>query len=301
MQVVSRTALTAAGYTWAQIQANLDGGRWRALNERVLCRHNGPLTRREQWAAAYLSCPQPAALAGPTAVEFWGIRGHEVTDVHVVVAPGARVGRVAAVPVVAHQSRRMSGRDLLAFDDVSVTEAHCSVIDACAWTADPAASARLLIAGVQQRRVWPDRLARALARAGQVRHAALLRRLLRDLSGGAEAVSEIEFLAFCRRHRLPRPQLQHRDGAGRRRRYLDARFDGSGGRDVFVEVDGGVHLTLATRWKDTRKDNWSSIAGKLVLRFPSVAIYTDDPEAVAQIRAALGLVRTTPGHDPGWC
>ncbi|MBV9368676.1 MAG: hypothetical protein JO074_02520 [Frankiales bacterium] len=182
---------------------------------------------------------------------------------------------------------------------MGVTDVHRGVVDACAWAPDAKTAARVLVAAVQQRRAWPDRLIRTLDEAGRIRHAPVLRRLLSDLTGGAEALSEVEFLAFCCRHRLPKPSLQHRDGTGRTRRYLDARFRRADGGEVLVEIDGGVHLDLTTRWNDTRKDNWSSLAGRLVLRFPSVAIYTDDAEAVAQIRAALGLVRTTPGQSPG--
>lgn len=300
MQVVTRAALTSAGYTWDRIRANLDAGRWRALNERVLCRHNGPLTRAEQRAAVYLSAPPPAALAGLTAAEFWGVGGHADHAIHLLVAKGSRPRPVAGAEVAVHESRRFRTSDVLVVGGIGFTEVHRSVIDGCAWIRDAGAAARLLVAAVQQRRTWPDRLAEALEDAGRVRHAALVRRLLADLSGGAEALSEVEFLAFCRRHGLPRPTLQHRDGTGRGRRYLDARFRRADGRLVLVEIDGGVHLTLTSRWNDTRKDNWSAIAGRLVLRFPSVAVYTDDAEAVAQIRTALGLVRTTQGHDPEW-
>jgi hypothetical protein len=71
---------------------------------------------------------------------------------------------------------------------------------------------------------------------------------------------------------------------------LDAVFKGTNGRYFTVEIDGGVHLNVSTRWKDTSKDNWSGLARKLVLRFASFAIYTDDAEAVAQIRLALEVV-----------
>ncbi len=71
------------------------------------------------------------------------------------------------------------------------------------------------------------------------------------------------------------------------RRYLDAEFRRRGLPPVRVEVDGGIHLKLAIRAKDTIKDNDAHIAGKLVLRYASISIYTDDPDAVRQIGEAL--------------
>lgn len=119
---------------------------------------------------------------------------------------------------------------------------------------------------------------------------ALGRALIDDLGGGAQALSEVEFLAFCRRHGFPRPELQVRLDTRGRRRYLDATFRAPCGRIVRVEIDGGVHLTVSQRWRDTRNDNDAIIDGELVLRFASFAIYTNDRTAVAQLRRALGLV-----------
>jgi very-short-patch-repair endonuclease len=136
-------------------------------------------------------------------------------------------------------------------------------------------------------RAKPSCLKDELAKAGKVRHAKTLRLLLNDLEGGAEALSEVAFLAFCRRHGFARPRLQARVDSQDRRRYLDAEFRCPDGRVFHVEVDGGVHLSLAVRWKDTRKDNDAALDGRLVLRFPSVAIYTDDADAVRQITRAL--------------
>lgn len=72
-----------------------------------------------------------------------------------------------------------------------------------------------------------------------------------------------------------------------RRRYLDAEFKRRSLPPLRVEIDGGVHLKLAVRAKDTIKDNDAHIAGKLVLRYASISIYTDDPDAVRQIGEAL--------------
>src|SRR3954454_23849614 len=100
----------------------------------------------------------------------------------------------------------------------------------------------------------------------------LMQRVLTDIGGGAQAMCELEFLKFCRRHGFPEPTLQVRVDRQGRRRYLDAEFRRPGRQPVRVEIDGGVHLTLTQRWLDTRNDNDAAIDGDLVLRFPSVAI-----------------------------
>jgi hypothetical protein len=74
--------------------------------------------------------------------------------------------------------------------------------------------------------------------------------------------------------------------AAERRRYLDAEFDLPLER-LTVEIDVGVHLRLDKRWEDTAKDNDVAIARNLTLRFPSIAIYGDDPRAIQQLRDAI--------------
>jgi hypothetical protein len=170
-----------------------------------------------------------------------------------------------------------------------VTAAPRAALDAAVWERSSRAAVRIIVDAVQQRICSAAAIRAELERAGRVRHRRLLGQVLADVDGGAEAVSELAFLAFCRRHDLPTPRLQVRLDSAGRRRYLDADFPRPGRRPLRVEVDGGVHLTLRARWKDTRKDNDAALDGELVLRFPSVAIYTDDPEAVAQLRRGLAL------------
>ncbi|MBV9487565.1 MAG: hypothetical protein JO246_16155 [Frankiaceae bacterium] len=99
-------------------------------------------------------------------------------------------------------------------------------------------------------------------------------------------MSEVEFLKWCRRHHFRTPATRVRKDSAGRRRYLDAEFDLPRER-LMVEIDGGIHLRLDKRWEDTAKDNDVAIARKLTLRFPSIAIYTDDARAVAQLREAI--------------
>jgi hypothetical protein len=165
-----------------------------------------------------------------------------------------------------------------------------ALVDGASWAATPRAACGLLAAGVQQRLTVADRLLAELETAGAIRYRRLLRSALIDIAGGAQAVSEIDFLRFCRRNGFPRPLLQvaRRDSAGRRR-YLDATLKGPTGKIVRVEIDGALHLVVRRYWDDMSRGNELSIAGELTLRFPSFVIHDDDPDAVGQLTRALEL------------
>jgi hypothetical protein len=205
----------------------------------------------------------------------------------VAVRLGARVLRVPGVTSVVHESRRFTVDDIRYGGAPPSTSLERSTIDAAAWSAHAITASRIVVAPVQQRLMLPGILIAELQRVGLVRHRRLLWNLLCDLHGGAQALSEVEFIRWCRRHNFPRPRLQIRVDADGYRRYLDAVFRTADGEVVYVEIDGGIHLTLATRWADTAKDNDAALAGQVTLRFPSVAIHTDDPRAVEQLRRAL--------------
>jgi hypothetical protein len=133
------------------------------------------------------------------------------------------------------------------------------------------------------------RLREELEGAGRVRHRRLLLSVLADIEGGAHAVSELDFLRFCRRHGFPRPQLQVRCDTRGRRRYLDATFRRPDGRLVGIEVDGAIHLVVRTYWNDMERLNDLVIRKRPMLRFPSAYVYADDPVMVAQLRELLQI------------
>jgi hypothetical protein len=222
-------------------------------------------------------------------LELLTVTGFMTEVVHVLIRRGARVLPVPGVVVDVHESRRFGVDNVVRLSGYSVTSMTRSAIDAAVWSRDVVTGYRVLVAVVQQLGLRPGDLITELEQAGKVRQRRPLLRLLADLEGGAQALSEVDFLAFCRRHGFPKPTLQARLDSGGRRRYLDAKFRRSDGSVFHVEVDGGVHLTLATRWKDTRKDNDAALDRQLVLRFPSVAIHTDDEDAIRQMREALRL------------
>lgn len=289
--VVTRQQLLCLGLSQGDIAAQVSARRWRQLNEAVLVLHNGPLIHEQRIWAVMLSAPEPAALCGLTAATRAGLTGFESEAVHVIIQRGAKLLDLPGVPVKVHESRRFTAEDIFTINPPYRVSAARAIVDAAVWSRPAHTAARILVAGVQQRLVTPAELGDELDKAGKVRHRRLLRLLLNDLEGGAQALSEVEFLRFCRRHGFPRPEMNHRTDVAGRRRYLDVVFRMPDGRVVRAEIDGGIHLKLAVRWKDTFRENDMVLDGKAPLKFVSAAIYADDPTAIAQLRRALGLVR----------
>jgi hypothetical protein len=287
--VATRTQLHAWGYTPAAVVAHVAAGRWRALNEHVIVTHNGPLTWRQKLWAVDLSAPEPHAMAGLTAMQQWRITGFESDEVHVLVVRGARPLPVQGVRTRVHESRRFSAVDVVRGPGPPLTRLARATVDAAVWTPHLWTAFRIFVAPVQQRRETATALHSVLRATGRVRHRRQLLALANDLCGGADALSEVEFLRFCQRHQLPKPACQRRMDSAGRWRYLDATFRRPDGTLLRVEIDGGIHLSLAVRSRDTLKDNNAVLAGQIVLRYTSAAIYADDPEVVAQIRLGLGL------------
>jgi hypothetical protein len=285
--VCTRQQLHEMGASESYFRAQIAARRWQSLNDSVICTHNGSLTATQQRWAAVLTAQPPVALASLTALECWGVAGLATADIHILVRRGARVSPLPPVKLVVHESRRFDAVDVLPRLP-PITTVERATIDAAVWSLDVKTATRVICAPVQQRLTTPGRIGEELTAAGQVKFRGILLPFIADLEGGAEALSEVAFLRWCRRHGFPKPHTRVRYDHAGRRRYLDATFRTADGRTLFVEIDGGIHLTLTTRWLDTAKDNDAVIANQKTLRFPSIAIYADDPRAIAQLRAALG-------------
>ena len=286
--IATREQLIRNDVSVSEFTANVNARRWRRLNDHVIATHNGPLTRRQAMWAAILSAPFPVALCAETVYELFRVPGAETEVIHVLVPRGARVLPVPGVRLSVHESRRFpSAHEVMIREGLPITSLARAAVDSAAWSKDVRRAWRLAVAPIQARLIRPEQIRAELDKAGKVRRRRSLSLLLNDLEGGAQALREVEFLRFCRRHGLPTPKCQARLDSQGRRRYLDAEFRRRSGRPLHVEIDGGIHLKLAIRAQDTIKDNDAHIAGQLVLRYASISIYTDAPDAVRQIRQAL--------------
>lgn len=286
--VLTSAELAERGVSRDRITAQCAAHRWQRWG-RAIVLHNGALSRRQQWLVARLNCGPHAVLTSFTAAEAHGLQGWEREVIHVLGPPGAHVLQLPGLRIKLHRTRHWSA--------VSAAGVVQSLSAALIIAAGSFASARpacgLLAAAVQQRLTGAEELEQELAAASRLRHRPVLIAAVADIGQGSQALSEIDFYALCRRHRLPLPDRQtiRREPSGRRR-YLDASWRRADGRLVVAEVDGALHLTVRRWWDDQLRHNELSLGDALVLRFPSAVVRTEPTLVAAQLRRALQLTGT---------
>jgi very-short-patch-repair endonuclease len=159
------------------------------------------------------------------------------------------------------------------------------VVDGAQWARSDDEARTIIAATFQQRLVTYEDIAAVLDTLPLVRRRPLIQRTILDAAGGAHALAELEFLALCRRGRLPTPVCQSvRTDRSGRRRYLDALFEEWA---VHVEIDGAHHMDVDQWWRDMRRQNDLWVRGTRVLRFPSWVIRRHPVDVLTQVRAAL--------------
>ena len=277
---MSRTQLVSAGYDSDAARRRTTSGEWQQIGNAFVLHSGIPSADQLQWAAV-LTAPGLAAVTAHTAAKRYGLRGFAPTAVDVVVTHSD--GMPPPIEGVRwHVSRRFGERDIALGLGLPMVSRGRAVIDAATWTPKPRIACALMAAAVQQRIVPTSALRQQLVVAGAIRHRRILTSILADIEGGADSLSEIDFVKLARKAGLPPPIRQSiRCDSSGRRRYIDADFG-----TFVVEVDGGLHLRAPNYWDDARRQNELVLGGDRVLRFPSIAIRLDEDVVIAQLRRA---------------
>ena len=284
--------LVGRGMTRDAIRAEIDARRWQRVGRHCVVMHNAALTRSELRWAAVLDPPAPVALAGFSALEVSGFRffGHEPTLLHVVVSRGATYHRLPGLKI--HESRRLSLLDIERQHGMPCLSVPRSALDAAAWQPHQRYASAVLAAVVQQKLCTPRQLADELRFVGRVRHKQTMRLTIDDITGGSEALSEIDVVALCRRFGLSTParQVVRRDRSGRKR-YLDCEWDLSEGRVVVLEVDGSHHAEVQHWEADMKRERGIVLSGRHVLRATANEA-RHEQAALASDLLAIGVPRS---------
>ena len=276
-------------------------GRWQQPCRGIVVAQSGPLTELQALRIAALWAGPGGALAGLTAASLDGLegftgRGNAERPIHLLVpvSSPARRGR-PSLPLAVHYSRLLGADDIHPLREPRRTRIARSLVDAAAWMATDRGAQAVLAAGVQQRLARLEDLAAIVARNQRLARRGMIADTLKDIAGGAHALSELDFTRLIRRYRLPAPdrQASRTDSAGRRR-WLDAVWKTA---RLVVEVDGRHHMDAAQYWADMDRDNDLTVDGYRVLRFPAFLVRYHPGYVAGKIRAALRAGAGDP--DPG--
>ncbi|MEU3457728.1 hypothetical protein ABZ671_29640 [Micromonospora sp. NPDC006766] len=294
---VLTTAQAAGLLTEGAVRGLVRSGRWRSICRGILLTGNGRLTRDQQLWVAVLAAGPEAVLAGPTAAAEAGVRGLRAEPLHVLIPAQRRAATllrrlpVDMPAVVVHRTAALPEAHIQLARPQRTTTAR-AVVDGAGWARSAEEAQVVLASACQQRRVLPEEVEAVLAVLPRAPRRALIRRTLADITGGAQALSELDFLSLCRRHRLPRPDLQKRrtDRAGRVR-WLDAYW-----REwrLHVEVDGAHHMDVRHWADDMRRQNDVWTTGDRILRFPAWLVRAHPDEVAATLRHALSAAGWRP-------
>jgi hypothetical protein len=271
--------LSGDAWTW-----RLARERWQSPLPGVAVGHTGPLTFPERVRVAILYGGDGAAVSGDALLRLTSERWPEPEVIDVVV-PRAR----QRAPRDFFRPHRLDAAALVhpAREPTQVRIAFAT-LHAAAWASSDRAAEWRVAAAVQKRLVTVRQLRDALKEMPRFPRRGAVRLVLDDVELGAHARSELDFLAFLRRNRLPLPdQLQFKVRANGVR-YLDGWWDK---QRVGAEVDGTHHMEVGSWDDDTMRSNEVVVAARadrvLLLRVTAGNLRYKEPELAAQFRAAL--------------
>ena len=219
------SATSALGWMSRQeLRWRVASGRWQRPCHGIVVAHSGPMTQKQQLWAALLWAGEGAVLAGITAARLDGLEGFSggeraLQPIHLLVPACRSVRRKSpGLSVVVHYSTMLGSGDVHPLREPRRTRVARSLVDAAAWAGSDRRAQALLAAGVQQRLVRPGDLLAVVTGNERRPRRAMIKATLDDITGGAQALSELDFTRLVRRHRLPEPDRQYAwtrpDGVG---------------------------------------------------------------------------------------
>ena len=294
-QVIARWQALAGGLSSDQWDWRL-GRTWQSIMPGVAAAHTGGLTDRQRAWAAVLHAGRGAALTGDAALRH---RGFEATgsrtlwrpaDLDVAVPSSRKVlgCQFPGGPGVVHHKVANLSSWITPIEGLAVVHTHAAVLHAAAWAASARAAEWRVAAVVQQRLSAVPLIRSTLLEMPRLPRRALIRQVLDDVELGAHAGSELQLLAFCRKHGLPLPdQLQVRVRAGKTR-YLDGHYRR---QKLSIEVDGTHHRSAGAWEADLLRTLELAVAqrgsGHVIIRLTPGQLRHDGPRIAALLRVLL--------------
>jgi very-short-patch-repair endonuclease len=264
--VVSLPQLRSAGLSSTGINRRVTAARLHRIHRGVYAVGHRGLGQKGEWMAAVLACGEGAVLSHRSAAELWGIRRRdrrpmeaggrgELSPIDVTVSGTS--GKRRRQGIALHRSSTLSARDCTRRDEIPVTKPARTLSDL-----------RSVLSKGQF--------------AAALREAEFLRLPIGEWNATDRARTDLEqnFLALCRRHRLPKPSVNVKVD----RFEVDFLWPKE---RLIVEVDGwDSHRSRSAFEENRARDARLAVLGYEVVRFTWRQIESD-PRGVAKTIRSL--------------
>lgn len=265
--VVTTRQLEAAGLGSAAISERCRAGRLHRVHRGVYAVGHAALSREGEWTAAVLACGAGAVLSHRSAAALWGLL--RPVDGPIDVSVPSTSGRARRRGILVHRCRSLVSSSLGVSEETRhappVTERNRIPVTSVPRTVEDL-----------RRGGYPDWLVRRA-----VRQAELKRYRVAVETDRSRSDLERDFLRFCRRHRIPRPEVNVEVGRWRVDFLWRAEM-------LVVETDFfGYHRGSVAFEDDHRRDLDLRRLGFAVHRYTGAQLRDCPDEIVAELRDAL--------------
>lgn len=278
--VVSRSQLTALGFSESAVRHRVQVRRLQPLHPSVFAVGHGCLPRHARYMAAVLACGPSAVLSHRAGAALSGLRTAPPSRIEVTLPYG---GSRRHAGVLVHVTRSLPASDVTTLDGIPVTSWCRTIVDLAA-VARRREMWRVLQRSMELRLFDRGPLEAVLARSRGRRGTGVLRELLAELPDELPpARTEIErlFLDLVKDHGLPTPAVNAI--------VLDYEVDFHWPAPRFiVETDGrATHDTAYQFEEDRRRDLLLTEAGWHVVRLSWRHVVHDPARVAAVLRRRL--------------
>ena len=279
--VLTLRRLGGLGYDHGAVGREVVNERWTRLGTHTVALHTGAVRPAAlRWRAVWEVAEGVALVDGVSALQAAGLTGYTDGVVHVSVPRGAQCPLVDGVRI--HRVSRRPGEAVVG--GLPRTRVEVAALRGAAWARSDREAALVLCLVVQQRLTTGARLLSALQVVRNRGRRPFVRRVLRDITDGAQSLGELDFAAMCRRHGVPPPDRQVLRRTALGRIYLDARWAGS---RVVVEVDGAGHRVGLAVTEDNLRQNEVSLGRDIILRIDLVGLRVHESSFMRQLCRGL--------------
>ena len=286
--MLSQSQLNGLQVSRSEVRRHLRVRRWAQRTTHVFSTTTGTLSWDQRLWLSVLHAGPTAMIGGLTAAKVHGLKNWDRDDITIVLDDELSFEPIEGVQFF--RSRRPLA-DMRARGDLPLCMVEPAILLFAGYEPNRRTAHGAVAAVVQQRLTDAERLREWVERLRPLRRAKEFRRLLADISGGAQSLAEVDVNRACAEFDVRRPsrQRRRRDSHGRVR-WTDCEWYLGDGRVLVLEVDGAFHMEFGEDTNDMRRQRRITTPHRMVVRCSSYEI-RHEPDEVMTDLISLGVPR----------